>query len=160
MRTHPHPLSLKWLDLFGQESYFGWFVEQYTLFFYKNMVYKNIQAQIYPKIKNILRIKLSLNFSMGNKNFSSMSVSFWYKAIYIVYYNHIIYITHYYYTCQLWYIVLLRSATLNWYSYFISYKNILRIYSVSKWKILKNIEAQQKLRYSYKKKSVYIKVCM
>ena len=63
-------------------------------------------------------------------------------------------IVYYNYTSQLWYRVLLRSATLNWYTYFISYKNILRIYWGSKWKILKNIEAQQKLRYSYKKKCV------
>ena len=35
------------------------------------------------------------------------------------------------------------------------YNNILRIYSRSKDKILKNIEAQHNWRYSYKNKSVY-----
>ena len=35
------------------------------------------------------------------------------------------------------------------------YKNILRIYSRSKQKILKNIAAQHNWRYSYKNKSVY-----
>ena len=40
----------------------------YTLFFYKNLVYKNIKASNGPKIKNILR--KYKGFISGDKNFA------------------------------------------------------------------------------------------
>ena len=35
---------------------------EYTLFFYKNKLYKNTQAEIWPKIKNKLRTITRLKF--------------------------------------------------------------------------------------------------
>ena len=52
-----YALNLKFTIFGGQEKGDD---ERYTLFFYKNLFYKNVEAEIDPNFKNILRTFLRL----------------------------------------------------------------------------------------------------
>ena len=61
---YPHIISkIDFIGLLGTNVYSGRVaihVTQYTLFFYKNLFYKNVEAEIDPNFKNVLRTFLRL----------------------------------------------------------------------------------------------------
>ena len=136
--------------------FFCLFVDRlHTVFFYKNIVYKNIEAQICLKFKNILRIYLSL---ISNTRVYYLPSFFEYMHVSLVLVNSFLASRSF---------MLGRSKEVKYTSYYVCMwvttkafllflstlcKNILRIIRASKWKKVKNIEPQIKKQHSYKKK--------
>ena len=88
--------------LFTELNYLFSF-QSYTLFFYKNIVYKNIQAQIYLKFKNKIRIQFSLDFFNLLELFDKTTystfiyiISFSSRFYFLSILRYLLYVTHYY----------------------------------------------------------------